>query len=73
MRKQAAKAPMDAETDIDPDTAKKKRKQARRLKVDLTKSVVSSADPNTLDPNAPVSDNWQDLLNQADSVDQSLD
>ncbi|MEO9820988.1 MAG: hypothetical protein ABJ370_07490 [Paracoccaceae bacterium] len=64
---------MDAETDIDPDTAKKKRKQARRLKVDLTKSVVSSADPNTLDPNAPVSDNWQDLLNQADSVDQSLD
>jgi hypothetical protein len=28
--------------------------------------------PNTLDPNALVSGNWQDLLNQADSVDLDL-
>lgn len=72
-RAQALKTPAEQENAADTKTDKKKRKQARRLKVDLTKSVVSSSDPNTLDPNAPVSDNRQDLLNQADSVDIGLE
>ncbi|MFK5997949.1 MAG: type VI secretion protein, partial [Rhodobacterales bacterium] len=73
MRKQALKTPAETINTADTKTEKKKRKQARRLKVDLTKSAVSSSDPNTLDPNAPVSGNWQDLLNEADSVDLGLD
>ena len=73
MRKQAVKPQAEQKNTADTKAEKKKRKQARRLKVNLTKSVVSSSDPNTLDPNAPVSDNWQDLLNQADSVDLDLD
>ncbi len=73
MRQQAAKKAPIEENEDEVKAARKKRKQARRLKVDLSKSTVSASDPNTLDPNAPVSDNWQDLLNQANSVDLGLD
>ena len=73
MRKQILKTPAETVNIADGKAEKKKRKQARRLKVNLTKSVVSSSDPNTLDPNAPISDDWQGLLHQADNVDLGLD
>ena len=73
MRQQTLKTPAKADNTEDTKAANKKRKQVRRLKVDLKKSVVSFSDPSALDPNARVSDNWQDLLNQADSVDLDLD
>lgn len=73
MRKQESKTSAKAKTITEPVEVKKKRKQARRLKVNLAKSVVSSTGTKTLDPNAPVPKDWEGLLTQASSVDLGLD